>query len=149
MESSNVGGAGGSVVPTVTMTAVHSIHLWGLACEARDRAIETASKDREAVAPDATVALILSAAAVEGFINELPEQCHPNPNKIIITNVPETLRRLYSSIEEVERSRGSSQLKYLVASLVLSGTMYRKDSSPFQDFNTLLELRNLILHLKQ
>jgi hypothetical protein len=52
----------------------HAAVLWGMACEARDRAAVIAQQP-DAMPTDVTVSIILSAASAEGFINEIAEQC--------------------------------------------------------------------------
>jgi hypothetical protein len=50
------------------------------------------------------------------------------------------------ALAEVERSRGSTELKYLMASLSLSGQMFDRSTQPFQDFSTLMKIRNDLMH---
>ena len=51
-------------------------------------------------------------------------------------------------LQEIEDSRGSLTLKYLMASQILSGKPFEKGRNPYQDFALLISLRNDILHLK-
>ena len=51
-------------------------------------------------------------------------------------------------LSEVEDSRGSTNLKFLVGKLALVGKTFDKGANPYQDFAILLELRNSLVHLK-
>ena len=50
-------------------------HIWLLARDARDRAKAVIAANPDASAVDAIAAIVLAAAAAEGFINELSELC--------------------------------------------------------------------------
>lgn len=120
--------------------------LFILAKKAYERT-KDASSDRESGEIDALVAIVFSAAALEAFVNESVELAElgaassgyyePGP----VTN----FRRL---LREVEESRGSIQLKFLLAKQTLTGHTYDKSALPYQDFDLLIELRNALVHLK-
>lgn len=132
---------------TMPVSYVHSAHIWLTACEARNRATEAVMKDPNAWPTDSIVAILLSAAATEAFINELAEL-------ITVTKVQfeaflsNELKAFADVIDEVEESRGSLLLKYLMAAYTLRGSPFDKGTNPFQDFATLVALRNDIMHLK-
>ena len=129
---------------------VHCRHLWGIACDARDRAISEAAANPESWTSDTTVSIVLAAAVAEAFINELPEMVAMERD--VSGRAPESLSSALHAFAnahaEVERSRGSVTLKYLIAAQTLSGTMFDKGANPFQDFVLLLSLRNDLMHLK-
>ena len=125
----------------------HSAHVWLTACEARNRAIESVKKDPNAWPSDSIVAVVLSAASAEAFINELAESIAMTKVHRDETLSPQ-LRAFADVIDEVEESRGSLLLKYLMAAQTLRGSPFDKGTNPFQDFATLVTLRNDIMHLK-
>ena len=126
---------------------VHSAHIWLTACEARNRATEAVKKDPNAWPTDSIVAILLSAAATEAFINELAELITVMKVQFeaFLSN---ELKAFADVIDEVEESRGSLLLKYLMAAYTLRGSPFDKGTNPFQDFATLVALRNDIMHLK-
>ena len=83
----------------------------------------------------------MAAAATEAFINELGA-CY------LMTGVRlgATETACGVVLAEAERSRASTELKYLVASLRLSGAMFDRGGQPFQDFSTLTGIRNDLMH---
>lgn len=86
----------------------------------------------------------MPALAAEAFINELAEFADyiaPRPDTAPLTDVAVTLN-------ELEDAHATTQLKYQMAAKVLSGRMFPKDQAPFQDFDKLMRLRNLLVHLK-
>lgn len=97
---------------------------------------------------DAFVAIILAAAATEAFINELAELV-----SITRIRLDETLTDEQRSFADVirklesERPRGALQKKYLGAAEAL-GSPFDPGSNPFQDFNTLVKLRDSLMHVK-
>jgi len=126
----------------------HSGHLYLTACEARDRAVASAQKDANAWPSDAIVAIILSATSTEAFINELVEFVVLSKSKGDGVSLSRELLAFAGVLEEIEDARGSLALKYLMASQTLGGTPFDKGANPFQDFSTLITLRNDIMHLK-
>ena len=125
----------------------HAASIWLTACEARNRAIDTVQKEPNAWPMDSIVAIVLSAAATEAFINELAELIAMS-NSRHENILSQELRAFAVVIEEIEQSRGSLLLKYLMAAQTLRGFPFDKSSNPFQDFATLITLRNDVMHLK-
>lgn len=128
----------------------HSGFLLGTAREASDRAVDAVRQKPEIWPSDTIVSILLAAAATEAFINELTElvamqrdSAHRQSNPI-----SPPLRAFADVLQEVEESRGSLALKYLMASQTLSGTTFDKGTNPYQDFTTLITLRNDLMHLK-
>lgn len=126
------------------MLFLHSAHLWLTAREAESRALAAVAGDPASLPSDSTVAILLSAASTEAFINELAE-CVSQSS---LADLSSELRNFASVLGEVESSRGSLNLKYLLAAQTLSGSAFDKGSNPFQDFATLVTLRNDLMHLK-
>lgn len=93
---------------------------------------------------DALVAILFSAATLEAMAMELAllaeRQTHLTPNS--------TLESLSAILKETEDARGSTRLKFLLAKAILTGATYVKGELPYQDFDTLLALRDSIVHLK-
>ena len=125
--------------------SAHSVHIWLIACEARDRAIERGDPDHPP--SDAIVATVLSAAATEAFINELAEFIAAARVRLDETLSTE-LRAFADAILRIEESHGSLQDKYLMAAQTLGGSPFDKGTNPFQDFDTLMKLRNDLMHSK-
>jgi hypothetical protein len=129
---------------------VHSGFLWGTACEARDRAVVAVRENAQVWPADTIVSIVLAAATTEAFINELTElvalqrdAAHRRTNPISLP-----LRAFADALQEIEESRGSLALKYLIASQTLSGSTFDRGANPYQDFATLINLRNDLMHLK-
>lgn len=91
-------------------------------------------------------AIVFAAVSLEALINEvtelaaleIAEQENPDPELLSFVEV----------IDEIERSRGSTRLKFLLASSVLGGETYEKGSNPYQDYALLTSLRDALVHLK-
>lgn len=121
--------------------------LWTCANDARNRALEAVQKHPEARPRDSLVAIILAAASTEAFINELAEKViiqRDNGSRLLSPQ----LLAFADALKEVEKAHGSLSLKYLIASLTLSGLMFPKGRNPYQDFAILVDLRNDLMHLK-
>ena len=95
---------------------------------------------------DALVVLLFCAAALEAFLNELPEllSMFPAPS----ASEPPQIASYVDLAEEVEANNGSTKLKYLIAYSILSGQPCKKGESPYQDFSLLVDIRNELLHAK-
>ena len=116
----------------------------------RDRAKDFAARDPVTPANDATAALLLAAAAIEGFINEVMEVRSVRTLPMESAEKGGYRRYVEASrvVEMIERSKGQTDLKYMMASQVLSGRMFERGSAPLQDVIMLFDLRNMIMHLK-
>ncbi len=125
----------------------HSVQVWLTARDARDRARECAKNDPDAWTSDAIVAIVLSAASTEAFINELAELVEMTKVRLDDT-VSSELRAFADVIREIEEARGSLLDKYLMAAETLRGSPFDKGTNPYQDFATLVTLRNDIMHLR-
>lgn len=127
---------------------LHSAHLWRTAYEARNRAIAAATKNPNDAPTDTASAIVLSAASAEAFINELTECVALAAAGPAAASLSDKLRNLSSVLEEIESSRGSLTLKYLLAAQTLTGKSFDKGANPYQDFAVLVALRNDLMHLK-
>jgi hypothetical protein len=125
----------------------HATHVWLTAREARDRAVDTVQKNPNSWPTDSIVAIVLAAASTEAFINELAESVAMDKARAD-HGLSKQLCAFADVIEEIEESRGSLLLKYLMAAQTLRGSPFDRGVNPFQDFATLITLRNDIMHLK-
>ena len=112
-----------------------------MACEMRDEA-KWVEKQPTGMSSRAVIAVILAAAASEAFINELAAEVQKT------RDLASGLIAFGSVMKEIEDNRGSLALKYLVASQALSGKMFDRGAQPFQDFDLLRRLRDLLMHVK-
>jgi hypothetical protein len=121
--------------------AFHAAEFMAIALDARDRAADARRSNPRVMASDALVSIVMAAAATEAVINELGTYYE-------LTVSPLEPRETASGVAlaEVERSRGSTELKYLVASLALSGHTFDRGGPPFQEFSTLMKVRNDLMH---
>lgn len=129
------------------MGAIH-LHSRPLLLIARDAVIRAQA---DSVTPgsrptDAILAIVMSAAATEAFVNEFAELA---PLLYDLIDVPPpALATCTEVLLELEESRVSVTTKYLVASQVLAGKSFDTGAAPYQDFKLLIDLRNSIMHIK-
>lgn len=90
-------------------------------------------------------AVVFAAASLEALINEVTELVDI---EVQHGNNDELLQAFVEAMLEVERSRGSTHLKFIIASTILSRRPYRRGSQPFQDFSLLMSVRDAIMHLR-
>lgn len=123
--------------------------LLGLAFEARDRALKAVQADPKAWPGDAVVTLVMASAAAEGFINEIAELVGVTTTirRQQGASVPPILVAFADAVAAVEKERGSTQEKYLAGARAL-GKPFDKGLPLYQDFATLLAIRNDLMHLK-
>jgi len=94
---------------------------------------------------NALTAALLSCATLEGYINESFALIREGPGMKIC---PERAKSFANILHEIESSRGSIRLKYLMAHTVLTGHPFAKGEYPFQDFELLFSIRNELMHHK-
>jgi hypothetical protein len=93
---------------------------------------------------DALVAVLFSAATLEAFMSQAvhaaEQWAHLHPR----------IKAFADFLAELdEREVGASlKAKYNMAHWVLCGQPFDKGRSPYQDFDLLVDLRNLVIHLK-
>ena len=128
-----------------------SSRLMGFACDARDRACETIEAQPGASPGDAAVAVIMSVVAAECFLNELGESVCTfdcmRDNEPPDSPAGE-LTSLYRLLDQVEKERGGLLLKFHLAAQALSGRTFDPGKNPFQDFQALVSVRNLLVHFR-
>jgi hypothetical protein len=120
---------------------VHFKQLWYMACEARDQ-----SRDEDArglLADSAIIAVIMSAIAMEAFINEV--------TALSVSRTPigvdAPVERFAAVMSKAVETRADVRLKYQLARASLVGEPFDRGTQPFQDFATLVRLRNWCVHL--
>ena len=93
------------------------------------------------------VAIILSAVAVETFLNEAVEVAEPFVfEKEGWEDEPEKLEALQSIVGDLERQRSSTSTKLQVAHFILTGKSIKRGEALYQDFDLLMSLRNQLVH---
>lgn len=108
--------------------------------------IPASVSDREPRQQDALSSVVLSAASLEGFVNEALELApefqgaKPEDTKAIAAWA--------GVMKELEVARASVQSKYLMTKWIFSSEPFDKGAQPYQDFDLLLDLRNTIMHLR-
>src|SRR5262245_18895906 len=127
---------------------ITSPRLWCAARDARDRATAILQQNPAAPALDVAVAVVMSVTAAEAFIKELAEVSRAERDSGNWPTMPGGLSALVDALAELEEQQGSLLLKYLVASILLSGKAFDRGSNPFQDFPTLTRVRNDLLHFR-
>lgn len=113
----------------------HSGHLLVLARRCYDRITPGSESESQIV-------IIMSAVALEGFLNELE---HEWAMGIPATESTSNLARV---LAEAERGKASLMLKIDLTHLVLTGTLPDRGSQPYQDVQLLISVRNLLVHAR-
>ena len=130
--------------------ASHWPYFLSIARGARDKTERVMTKNPQALPASSITAIIMSALTVEAFINELGEAANMTQigREGISSAALELLQDLANAIQEIEDDKGSIGLKYQMAYKVLSGHTFSRGESPFQEFQQLVSLRNLLVHLR-
>ncbi len=121
--------------------------LFSIAKEAYGRTVDE-KPEREPGRHDALIAIIFAAASLEAFINELSDRTLERPE---LLNHPESVKSLGILLQEIEETRGSTRLKYMITRLVFTGKIFdKRDKSDklHQNFFMLFKLRDALIHLK-
>jgi hypothetical protein len=135
--------------PSGTGLTISAGHLFGVAREACSRALGASPDTHAHVSHDPLVAVVFAAAAGEAFINELADvAAHPAVVDRDLGPEPPEVGNLISLLSEAEGNRAATGFKFLVGKLALARNTYDKGANPYQDFATLIELRNSLLHLR-
>jgi hypothetical protein len=128
---------------------INSGVLFGIAKQAYERAKAGAKHCRSHESSDALISIVFAAAAGEAFINEIGELAsQPAGFFPELGPEPHQVRTLAELLSEVEDARGTTNLKYLLGKLALSGKTFDKGGNPYQDFAILMDVRNSLMHLK-
>jgi hypothetical protein len=101
-------------------------------------------KYAESYAEDAQITIILSALAVESFLNELANLNKYSPQEEL--SIP--LQLAASVLSELEENNAQIKLKVMMSHYALTGNMIDKGAQPYQDFELLVNLRNALVHPK-
>jgi hypothetical protein len=128
-------------MPTIHL---HSRQLLMIARETAVRARATAASPG-ALTADAILAIVMSAASTEAFVNEFAEYA---PGVYSSFEAPPALTTCVQVLRELEESRVPVTTKYLIATQVLDGKGFNTGAPPYQDFKLLIDLRNAIMHIK-
>lgn len=91
----------------------------------------------------------MAAASTEAFINEIAEHIaiYRTADWADDYVTPE-MAACAEALAKLEGDKAQVPEKYLAASKILSGKAFPKSAAPFQDFATLTQLRNAIMHVK-
>jgi hypothetical protein len=127
---------------------VHWFELFCLATKERDKANEVQAASPNAWPDEALSAILFSALAAEAFINELAEAAARDASGHWMAGLPgvDLLRDLAETLDMIEDAQGSVGLKYHMAAKILSGRTFDASQAPFQDFETLVKVRNEVVH---
>ncbi|QSV61498.1 MAG: hypothetical protein HEQ26_00720 [Dolichospermum sp. DL01] len=95
---------------------------------------------------DAIPAILFSAMSIEAFLNELPElaTAYIKPEE----EPEDVAKKLATLLTTVEEYNGQIKLKLEVTYIAISGKRPEQGIQPYQDFVTLFQLRNELVHLK-
>lgn len=129
---------------------MHWFEFLSLASEARDRAKQVTATASPGTLPsgEALGAILFSALATEAFINELPEAAARDADLPPDVDIPglQNLADLAATLDLIEEAQGQIDLKYQLASKILTGKTLDPGKAPFQDFANLIKLRNDLVH---
>lgn len=89
------------------------------------------------------VAILFSAATVEGFVNDIMEL-----TQFMRSDNDEKVRTLGELLSEAEEQKAQTALKLQLISAVFRGTPLERGEKLYQDFNLLFKLRNSLVHLR-
>jgi hypothetical protein len=99
--------------------------------------------NRSKTEPDqALVAILFSAAAVEGYLNELAAA-----SKMMMADDTQ-VRLLTELLMEAEEQKVQIAFKLQIVSSVCRGILLDRGDRPYQDFDLLFKIRNLLVHLR-
>ncbi|MBR9910408.1 MAG: hypothetical protein GYB33_08675 [Gammaproteobacteria bacterium] len=113
-----------------------AITLYRIATEARDRSSESQEQ--------ALVSLMFSFNALEAFINETVTCC----KMTTVGRLAEHEKTYYSIMNDLQKNKASTQIKFDLGKLLLSGVSWNHNEKPYQDFKLLLKVRNELVHRK-
>jgi hypothetical protein len=131
------------------MQALHlrSFQLLMVAREAVIRARTDAAARPGSLPSESILAIVMSAAATEAFVNEFAEHTPRLYSGLAPQLAPANLTVCVQVLQDLEDSRMPVTTKYLVATQLL-GKSFDAGTAPFQDFKDLVELRNAIMRIR-
>jgi hypothetical protein len=124
----------------------HWFEFMCLAAQARDRAQEAAATSEGQPTSEALTTILFSALAAEALINELAEAAARAANLHADTPGFDILADLAATLDMTEKAQGQIDLKYQLTSKILIGKTFPPGEAPFQDFASLITLRNELVH---
>ena len=115
----------------------HWAYYLHIAREERGETRRVMAADPQALPVSSITSIVMSALAVEAFINELAEAADMAQigREGITSPALVQLQDLANSLKEVEDSQGSVTLKYQIAYLVLSGGTFPRGVRHFKNLN--------------
>ena len=119
-----------------TLTLCHAGHLLVLAKRSFERMGSYTSESE--------ITIILSTLALEAFVNELAYM----GDSLSSENIPEEIKAFHSLMHEAESSNAQIGLKIQLAYYALTRKTVDKGALPYQDFDSLIKLRNALAHPK-
>lgn len=124
----------------------HWFEFLCLAAQSRDRAQQAAANNQGQPTSEALTTILFSALATEALINELSEAAARADD--LHSDVPglDTLADLAATLAMIEKAQGQIDLKYQLASKILTGKTFPPGEAPFQNFANLVTLRNELVH---
>ena len=113
-----------------------AITLYDIAVDAKVRTKESPEQ--------ALVSLMFSFNALEAFINETVT-CF---ELTVGGRFSEHEKTFYSVMNDMQKKQASTQNKFDIAKLLLSGSAWNVNENPYQDFRLLMRVRNELVHRK-
>lgn len=113
--------------------------LHNVACHAYERAAGATSSG-QAFAEDAIAAIVLSAASLEAFLNELLHVAAGDQDR------PDSLDLFVDLLTEMDERRASIRSRFYVACYLFPGPNFDKGRQPYQNLDLLFTIRDHILH---
>ncbi len=135
------------VTRTIPQMYLLSPQLLRIAWDARQRSIDAKTEETD-WSPDATVAIVFSAAATEGFINELAEFLRAHQGERSPFTISDSLLGFAEDWQKIEDKRAGIRAKFHAASRNLTGNEFDRNTDPFKGFDRLIRLRDDHMHLK-
>lgn len=121
--------------------------LFAIAKSAYERTVDD-KPERSSSRSDTLISIIFAAASLEAFINELADKAAEKP---VLLDHPESVKNLAILLKELEETRASTRLKFMITKLVFAGKIFDKrdkDAQTYQNFLLLSKLRDSLIHLK-
>jgi hypothetical protein len=130
----------------------NSVTIWVAAREARDRARAASKQLHDHVPTDPIVSILLAAATVEGFINELGtvgDAFAPIKHIKPELRVSESFIECGRELMRLEHEQSNVETKLLTAATTFGGgAVINRGRQPLQDLHLLVTLRNYIMHIR-
>jgi hypothetical protein len=127
------------MVDTVTSYQAQTLHR--NACQAWERAAAARVRG-EPEEGHALTAVILAAAALEAFLNELVIVASRRSGSVAHVTEFSTV------LADMDNSRASVRSRFFVARILLPGPHFDKGRRPYQDLDLRFALRDHVLHLR-